>query len=77
VETWQPLSVFEFTIAVAIIVAAPMVFWFFYSIIALRLGWERGKHDYLHGTERDHRASAGDDRPSRALGAGAELSFQK
>jgi hypothetical protein len=41
------LGLFEFIIAVVIIVAAPIVFWFFYSIIALRLGWEPRNHDYL------------------------------
>jgi len=34
------LGLFEFVIAVAIIVGAPIVFWFFYVIIAVRLGWE-------------------------------------
>jgi hypothetical protein len=43
-EVWQPLSLFEFVIAVTIIVAAPIVFWFFYSIIAVRLGWESKDH---------------------------------
>ncbi len=38
------MSLFEFVIAVAIIVAAPVVFWFFYSIIAVRLGWEGRDH---------------------------------
>jgi len=38
------LGLFEFVIAVAIIVGAPIVFWFVYSIVAVRLGWEpRGK----------------------------------
>jgi hypothetical protein len=41
------LGVFELIIAMVIIVAAPIVFWFFYSIIAVRLGWEPGNHDYL------------------------------
>jgi len=32
------LGLFEFIIAVAIIVGAPIVFWFFYTIITVRLG---------------------------------------
>jgi len=32
------LGLFEFVIAVAIIVGAPIVFWFFYTIITVRLG---------------------------------------
>ena len=56
------MSVFEFAIAMVIIVAAPIVFWFFYSIIALRLGWEPRKHDYLPDKgEEVHCASAGDE----------------